>query len=74
MVEVNDRPFSETSLQVPMPVVSPFVGFALPFFAIALILLTEKGVSALRVRIKGIYGVLFFGGTIPKVVQLHKPC
>ena len=43
-------PLSETSLQVPMPVVSPFVGFALPFFAIALILLTEKGVSVLRVR------------------------
>ena len=42
-------PLSETSLQVPMPVVSPFVGFVLPFFAIALILLTEKGVSALRV-------------------------
>ena len=31
MVEVNDGPFSETSLQVPMPVVSHFVGFTLRF-------------------------------------------
>ena len=56
-----------------MPVVSPFVGFTLPFCAIALILLTEKGVSALRVEeLKESTVYCSLEVTIQKVVQLQK--
>jgi hypothetical protein len=55
-----------------MPFVSPFVGFAFPFFASALRLLTEKGVRSQELVILRIYGVLFFGGMIPKSCAIAK--
>ena len=35
VIEVNDRPFPKHPYKFPVPVVSPFVGFALQCFAIA---------------------------------------